>query len=133
MQIERKTGQKEFLLNYLEKHKNKHLNIQDVYLDLKDEMGMTTIYRIMNSLIEKGMVNKIPLENKQGYCYMYSPKHEECTKHYHLVCEKCNQLFHFESKEIPKITKEAEQNEDFEIDNNRVVFYGICKGCKRKA
>ena len=131
MNKERNTSQKEVLLNYLESNKNKHLNIQDIYLDLRQEIGMTTIYRIMNSLIEKGIVNKIPLENKQGYCYTYNPKDEECAKHYHLICEKCNHLYHFETKEVEKISKEAEKNEDFEIDNSRIVFYGLCKKCKK--
>lgn len=132
MNKERKTEQKEILLKYLQKHKNKHLNIQDIYIDLKEEIGMTTIYRIINSLIEKGCVNKIPLENKQGYCYTYNPTMETCNSHYHLICEKCNHLFHFESKELPKVSKEAKQNEEFEIDNSRIVFYGLCKKCKSK-
>ena len=132
MNRERKTGQKEVLLKYLDENKNKHLNIQDIYLDLKDQMWMTTIYRIIISLIEKGIVNKIPLENKQGYCYNYSPKDEQCLNHYHLICEKCNNLFHFESREVQKISKEAEKNENFEIDNSRIVFYGLCKKCKGK-
>ena len=88
MNKERKTEQKEILLKYLQKHKNKHLNIQDIYIDLKEEIGMTTIYRIINALIEKGCVNKIPVENKQGYCYTYNPTKETCNSHYHLICEK---------------------------------------------
>lgn len=132
MNKERNTSQKEVLLKYLEDNKNKHLNIQDIHFDLKQEIGMTTIYRIINTLIEKGCVNKIPLENKQGYCYTYNPKSEECSKHYHLICEKCNKLYHFETKEVEKISKEAEKNQDFEIDNSRVVFYGTCKKCKKE-
>lgn len=131
MKKERHTEQKDIVINYLKENSDKHLNIQDIYSDLKDDVGKTTIYRIINSLIEKGAVTKIPLENKQGFCYKYNSKNENCNSHYHLICEKCNHLYHFESEEVAKVSKEAEQNEEFEIDNNRIVFYGICKQCKR--
>lgn len=130
MKKERKTEQKEILVKYLEANANKHLTIQEIHSDLQDEIGMTTIYRIINNLIEKGIVNKIPFENKQGCCYQYNSKKSECCNHYHLICEKCNKLFHFDSIEVGKVGKEAKQKEDFEIDDSRIVFYGICKDCK---
>ena len=129
---ERHTEQKEILIKYLKENVNKHLTIQKIHDDLKGKIGMTTIYRIMKTLIEKGIVTKIPMENKQGCCYRYNLENEECSNHYHLICEKCNNLVHFESKEIPKVSKEAKKNENFEIDSNRIVFYGICKNCKEK-
>ncbi|MBR2240675.1 MAG: transcriptional repressor [Clostridia bacterium] len=129
---ERNTEQKEILIEYLKNNANEHLTVQKIYTDLKDKIGMTTIYRIIKSLTERGIVTKIPMENKQGCCYRYDIENEECSNHYHLICEKCNNLVHFESKEIPKVSKEAKKNEDFEIDSNRIVFYGICKNCKGK-
>ncbi len=132
MKKERNTEQKEIVINYLKHNKEKHISIQEIYSNLKDDVGKTTIYRIINNLIDKGLVTKIPLENSQGFCYQYNSKNEACNKHYHLICEKCNHLYHFKSEEIAKVSKEAEQNEDFEIDNNRIVFYGICKKCKER-
>lgn len=132
MKIERNTEQKESILNYLKQHSEKHISINQIYEELKDSVGKTTIYRIINHLIEKGQVTKIPLENGQGFCYKYNSKNENCNKHYHLICEKCNHLYHFKSEEVAKVSKEAKKNEDFEIDNNRIVFYGICGDCKDK-
>ena len=130
MKKERNTEQKDILIKYLKENSGEHLSIQEIYKELKDDIGKTTIYRIINNLIEKGVVTKIPLENKQGFCYKYNLKNENCNSHYHLICEKCNNLYHFKSEEVAKVSKEAEQNENFEIDNNRIVFYGICKQCK---
>ena len=132
MKKERHTEQKDVVLNYLKENSDIHLSIQDIYSNLKHDVGKTTIYRIVNSLIEKGCVTKLPLENKQGFCYKYNSKNENCNKHYHLICEKCNQLYHFKSEEVAKVSQEAKQNEDFEIDYNRIVFYGICKECKNE-
>lgn len=132
MKKERHTEQKDIVINYLKQNSNTHLSIEDIYADLKQAVGKTTIYRIIKDLTEKGCITKIPLENKQGFCYKYNSKNENCNKHYHLICEKCNQLYHFESKEVDKVSQEAKQNENFEIDNNRIVFYGICKECKNE-
>ena len=63
---ERNTEQKEILIKYLKENSNKHLTIQKIYSDLENKVGMTTIYRIIKSLTEKGIVTKIPMESKQG-------------------------------------------------------------------
>lgn len=132
MNKERNTEQKEAVINYLKNNSETHVSINNIYEALKDSVGKTTIYRIINNLIEKCLVTKIPLENGQGFCYKYNSKNENCNKHYHLICENCNKLYHFKSEEVAKVSKEAEKNEDFKIDSNRIVFYGICKDCKTK-
>ena len=133
MKQERQTEQKKILLEYMKKNKNKHITIKEIQEGLRDEIGLTTIYRIMNSLIKKGVVTKMPFENKQGYCYKYNESTEEChnNNHYHLICEGCNKLVHFESDEIAKLQEETSKKEDFVINKDRIVFYGICKECKK--
>ena len=127
---ERNTKQKEILVKYLKENSDKHLCIQEIHSNLKEDIGMTTIYRIINSLIKKGLVKKIPLDNKQGYCYRYNDQNESCNNHYHLICENCNKLFHFESKQVNKLSIEIKNKENFDIDSNRIVFFGKCKECK---
>ena len=53
MKKERHTEQKKMVENYLKNNSNKHLNIEQIYTDLKSDVGKTTVYRIINSLIEK--------------------------------------------------------------------------------
>lgn len=130
--MKKKTEQKEVLIKYLRENADKHLTIQEIKKDLKDKIGMTTIYRIINDLIKQGIVIKIPFENKQGCCYRYNSKIDKCNEHYHLICEKCNKLVHFNSKEMLKVIIEAKKAEQFEINNDRIVFYGICKECKNE-
>lgn len=128
--MERKTKQKEIIIKYLEENSNKHLLISQIQSDLKNEIGLATIYRLIDNLIKEGSVTKIPCENKQGYCYKYNVKNNDCSDHYHLICEKCNKLYHYESKDVKKLEKKIKQDEQFEIDNSKVVFYGICKECQ---
>ena len=132
MKKERNTEQKEILIKYLKINANKHLNISEIQKDLSNEIGLTTIYRIINSLVQKGIVNKIPLENSQGFCYQYNSEKEHCSNHYHLICEKCNKTIHIENDNIQKVLKEIENENQFKINNNRIVFYGLCDKCMEK-
>lgn len=129
MKKERNTEQKEILIKYLKNNANKHLNISEIQKDLSNEIGLTTIYRIINSLVQKGIVSKIPLENSQGFCYQYNSEKEHCSNHYHLICEKCNKTIHIENDNIKKVLKEIENENQFKINNNRIVFYGLCDKC----
>ena len=128
MQKTRNTKQKTKVIECLEKHKNEHITIEEIEKELKGTVGTTTIYRIINKLVEEGIIAKIPL-NTQGFCYQYNKEKGECHKHYHLICENCGKLVHFESKEIEATQKEALQKENFNIDLDKVTFYGVCSKC----
>ncbi len=132
MKKERNTEQKEILIKYLNNNANKHLNISQIQKELSNEIGLTTIYRIMNTLVQKGIVNKIPLESSQGFCYQYNIEKANCSSHYHLICEGCNKIIHIENDEVKRITKEIENKNKFKINNNRIVFYGLCDECWEK-
>lgn len=131
MKNTRNTKQKAKVIEHLEKNKNKHITIEEIQKELEGIVGTTTIYRIINKLVEEGTVTKIPL-NTQGFCYQYNKEKEKCHKHYHLICEDCGKLLHFESKEIEATQKEAQKKEKFYIDLDKVTFYGKCQKCINK-
>ena len=132
MKKERNTEQKEILIEYLKNNANKHLNISEIQNDLSNEISLTTIYRIINSLVQNGIVSKLPLEKSQGFCYQYNTEKEHCSNHYHLICEKCNKIIHLENNEINNIVKKIENEKNFKINTNRIVFYGLCNECIKK-
>lgn len=128
----RNTKQKQIIINYLKSHKNIHLTINEIFRGISFEnlnVGQTTIYRMINQLIKDDLVIKIPLDNKQGYCYQYKEKNEMCSNHYHLICESCGKLIHFDSKEMDNIKNSALKQENFNINSSKIVFYGKCKKC----
>ena len=130
--ITRNTKQKELIASYLQKNKASHLSIAKIKEDLKDEIGTTTIYRILNTLINEGKVNKINHGNEQGFCYEYVDKHNNCNNHYHLVCESCNNLIHYSNESISKMCEILKDDINFTVNTNRLTIYGICEICLRK-
>ena len=132
--VKRNTKQKKEVIEFLKINSNKHLNIQEIKEGVTNEIGLTTIYRVINSLIKAGEILKKPLENSQGFCYQYNSKNDTCKKnnHYHLICEICNKLFHYENDNISKIYVDIEKELNFKVNNQRIAFYGICDDCNKK-
>lgn len=132
MNNERNTKQKKIVIQCLQKHNNEHITIEQIQKEVQGQVGMTTIYRIINKLVDEGIVLKIPL-NTQGFCYQYNGEKCKNHKHYHLICEDCGKLVHFESDEIEATKKEALEKENFSIDLEKITFYGKCNDCNRKS
>lgn len=128
----RNTRQKEIIIKFLKENESRHLSINDIKCVLGDEIGLTTIYRIINSLVVQGLVIKIPLTNSQGYCYQYNGEIKDCQNHYHLLCEKCGKLMHFDSDELNKTCIEALKKKDFKIDSGKITILGTCGNCRKK-
>ena len=55
----RNTRQKEIIIKFLKENESRHLSINDIKCVLGDEIGLTTIYRIINSLVVQGLELKI--------------------------------------------------------------------------
>lgn len=130
----RVTKQKQTVFEYLEKNINKHFTIDDIVKTIENcniNIGKTTIYRIINNLIDEGKVIKIPFDNKQGYCYQYIKCEEQKKNHYHLICEDCGGLVHYENNDIEKIQNDALTSKNFSINIDKIVFYGKCNKCNK--
>lgn len=116
----RKTLQKQKIFDNLSKRYD-HPTSKDIYDDLKDEgIGLATIYRNLNSLLEEGKVVKI-IDNDQ-ISHFDAVKDEHC----HFVCRSCGMI-----EDIP-VDKLFKKDIDMEVDYNNVVLNGICKKCLEK-
>ena len=56
---ERNTRQKEAIIKFLKENECKHLSISDIKSVLGNEIGLTTIYRIINALMRRGIAINI--------------------------------------------------------------------------
>lgn len=127
------TKQKEILLDYLKSAENKHFTAGEVCEYFKDHgIGKSTVYRRLDKLVEEGVIKKYTVDPQSPACYEYvgehsHVKHGEC---YHLKCKKCGKLIHLHCDEINTLMAHISKEHDFEIDNIRTVFYGLCAECR---
>ncbi len=104
---------------------NGHMSIDNIYemLLLKyPSISLATIYKNINSMLEKLFVREVKIPNRKS---VY-----ELTKEYHshLVCKKCNEVMDI-SIDINKFVDEVEEKNGYEISETNLVFLGTCKKC----
>ncbi len=119
------------LISYLKNHQNEHLNMQDIQHDLPD-IPVATLYRLMDSLIDEGLVRKYIIGPNQFCCFQYSECGHE-HHHFHLICEKCGTLIHLNCHEVNLLLEHIRGEHGFSVDMDKVNLYGLCEKCEKEA
>ncbi|MBQ6942852.1 MAG: transcriptional repressor [Ruminococcus sp.] len=126
------TTQKEKLLDFLINNNDKHTSAQEIdnYLrSVGSPVGMATIYRQLDRLVEAGTVRKFVIDGKTSACYQYIDNKQECQEHFHLKCRSCGKLIHLNCNKLMDINSHIAQHHGFIVDSSQTVFYGICADC----
>ena len=125
-----KTKHKTELIEFLKKHQDEHLTINEIQRSLK-KIPQATLYRLMDSLVESGQVRKYFIEPNSSCCFQYVGD-EHCHEHFHLICKKCGKLIHLECDEVNHLLQHIKDDHGFEIDVSKVNFYGECDECAKE-
>ncbi len=122
------TGARLSVLNILEKNKNP-MSAQDVIDSLGNRMDQATVYRILKTLKEKGLIRQIDLRHNHAHYEIAGDK-----EHHHLICMHCGRI-----EDVHDCGVEGAQelilrrSKHFsEIRQHALEFYGICKSCAKK-
>ena len=102
----RNTKQKEIIINFLKENKDRHLTAEDILLELRkqsEEVSQATIYRNLSELVKEGELRKYISDVAKKACFQYVDNVNKCSKHYHLICDECGSIIHFEGTELQKL------------------------------
>ncbi len=129
------TKQREELLIYLKKVAGEHITVNDVYNHFKEigaNVGMTTIYRQLEKMIDEGLVKKYVLDSSSAACFEYIEGNVECAEQgcTHLKCTSCGRLIHLHCNDLKATEKHLLEEHDFKVNMARTVIYGLCEKCK---
>lgn len=121
-----KTKQKDKILAIIKKQKQE-FTIKDIYDSIKDEVGLTTVYRLVDKLVEEKRINKTIDSNNITY-YQYL---EECSEenHFYLKCNKCGNLIHIDCDCIEELTNHIYKDHKFKPNKENIIINGLCKKC----
>jgi Fur family peroxide stress response transcriptional regulator len=104
-----------------------HLSIEQLYAKLKDifpSISLATIYKNMNSMIEKIFVQEVKIPNEKSVYELSKALHA------HIVCQECKKIEDVFLNTQP-LMQELESKTDYTITNTALVFNGICKACSK--
>ena len=122
------TKQKDLILNVI-KLKKKQFTIKDIYNELEG-VGLTTVYRLVDKLVEEKLINKtIDNDNTTYYEYLGKCDHDN---HFYLKCENCKKLEHVDCDCINELYEHISKEHDFTINKENIIINGICKKCKER-
>lgn len=128
------TKQREKILTYLKDNKDSNITAEEIlkyFESINENIGKATVYRYLTDLANQNIIKKYMVEGRNCSCYQYIEE-QNCKEHFHLKCEKCNKIIHLECEEFKEVQHHILKDHDFELDNVKTVFYGICKKCKKE-
>ena len=109
------------ILEILEQKRNRHLTADDIYrclMEANEEIGLATVYRVLNQFESAGLVEKHNFESGQAYYELDSGEH-----HDHMVCVETGNVIEFISPEIEAAQKKIAKKHGYEIQDHSLVIY----------
>ena len=126
-----RTRQSEAILDYIVSRGSEHITAAQIVEHFGNEgvaIGRTTVYRHLDKLAENGKLRRYTTDGVAGACYQYVDD-DGCRSHFHLKCEGCGNILHFECGKIDSLERHLSAKHAFQIDMTRTVFYGTCAAC----
>lgn len=130
------TNQRLLVLEVLAANQDKHMAVEDIYELVKEdypEIGLATIYRTVQLLLEMQLVDRINLDDgcvryEIGGFYGGEGKHH----HHHLICKTCGKVFSFKDDLLDGLERHIEEETNFHVLDHELKFYGQCMECRKK-
>jgi len=123
----KRTKQRESVLSILEEAE-KPLSAMDICSKMGksgDTAWLSTVYRILELFLKKGIVLKTNIMNSDMAVYELNRfKH----KHY-AVCINCHKILTMDNCPMEKFIPKLE-DEDFYVMGHNLEIFGFCKDCK---
>ena len=132
------TAQKKLLLNFLQAHSQEAFSIEELAARLEAEAqagaehapGKSTLYRLMPTLVEEGLVKRFAKDNSRQFLYQMMGEH--CESHLHLKCAGCGRILHMESRESELLVAQILKKHRFAVDEKNTIFFGRCQNCTQE-
>lgn len=110
------------ILRLLQLPENQHLSAEDLYkklLDQGDEVGVATVYRVLNQFDDAGIVTRHHFDGGKSVFELTHQDH-----HDHLVCLKCGEVIEFNDEIIEEQQRLIADKFGIKLTNHSLYLYG---------
>jgi Fur family ferric uptake transcriptional regulator len=112
------------ILEYLRQPECQHISAEDLYkllLDNGEEIGLATVYRVLNQFDDAGIVTRHHFEGGKSVFELAQQHH-----HDHLVCLDCGSVVEFSDEVIEQRQKEIAAQHGMKLTHHSLYLYGQC-------
>lgn len=116
------------ILEFLEASSVRHQSAEDIYralLDMGEEIGLATVYRVLTQFESAGLVSRHHFEGGQAVFELNESGH-----HDHIVCVACGKVEEFFDETIELQQIKIAESKGFEFTDHSLTLYGKCSDCQ---
>jgi len=92
------------------------------------DIGLVTIYRTLNILVEMGLICEVHTGKRRSYVMRRPSGH-----HHHLVCLCCGTVVDFANCDLEKLEERISGETGFKIEGHLFELSGYCRECLGRA
>lgn len=125
----RTTKQREAILDILMNSEGP-LSVEAIFAQLAEKekrMSLSTIYRILDVFISKGLAVRSNLHNNRAVFELKGKRHK-----HHLTCVSCGKVLVLDNCPLKGYERTLEEKTRFDITSHSLEFFGLCLECKTK-
>ncbi len=112
------------ILEFLQHPECQHISAEELYkrlLDQGEEIGLATVYRVLNQFDDAGIVTRHHFEGGKS---VFELAHQE--HHDHLVCLDCGRVIEFHDALIEQRQRAIADEHGLKLTHHSLYLYGHC-------
>ncbi|EMJ9774055.1 MULTISPECIES: ferric iron uptake transcriptional regulator [Morganella] len=112
------------ILEVLQDPECHHVSAEDLYkklIDIGEEIGLATVYRVLNQFDDAGIVTRHNFEGGKSVFELTQQQH-----HDHLICLDCGKVIEFSDESIESRQKNIAERHGIKLTNHSLYLYGHC-------
>lgn len=90
-------------------------------------VGAASIYRVLDLLVEQGLVERIDTGPGSARFEVRQPSGEH---HHHIVCDDCGRIEPFADQRLERVLRDVEQSSGYAVAGHDIVLRGACSSCR---
>ncbi|HFQ5650156.1 TPA: ferric iron uptake transcriptional regulator [Yersinia enterocolitica] len=102
-----------------------HVSAEDLYkklIDIGEEIGLATVYRVLNQFDDAGIVTRHNFEGGKSVFELTQQHH-----HDHLIGLDCGKVIEFSNESIESLQREIAKQHGIKLTNHSLYLYGHCE------
>lgn len=101
--------------------------IHRALLDRGEQVGLATVYRVLDALVETHLVQRIDLGDGVA---RFEPVRDAGEHHHHIVCDDCGRIEPFADERLERVLRDVEQSSGYDVAGHDIVLRGACSSCR---